>query len=160
MSGILIDANLLCLLVAGALGPTAITDHCRLRAFDIEDYGNLLAILDRVGEPILCPHVLAETSNLIAYRQAPKQLSRLRRSLAHIVGQCAERSIDARNAVTDTHFERLGLTDAVLLLLARNVKSLLLSDDLHLCQEAGRRGLRVVNYSYVRDGALRIDQII
>ena len=111
------------------------------------------------GDPILCPHVLAETSNLIAYHEADRNVLRYRRSLAHIVRQCDERSSVAVDAVADMSYDRLGLTDAILLLLAADQNLLLLSSDLDLCLEADKRRLRIVNYNYVREGALRLDQI-
>lgn len=159
MKGVLLDANLLCLLVVGSVDIAAIARHARLKIFGADDYVNLTAILELAGDPILCPHVLAETSNLIAYREGDRSMLRYRRSLAHIVTQCDERSGLAVDAVADMGYERLGLTDAILLLLAANSDVLLVSDDLQLCLEADKRRLRYVNYNYVREGALRIDQI-
>ena len=159
LNGVLLDANLLCLLVVGASGITAISGHPRLKTFGPDDYATLTAVLDRSRALILCPHVIAETSNLIGYRQNPAQAIELRKSFAHIIAAAAESSATAQRAVADKAYERLGVTDAVLLLLATDTSTLLLSDDLALCLEAGRRGLNVVNYNNLRDGALRLDQL-
>ena len=154
--GVVIDANLLCLLVVGATGPAAIHSHARLRAFGFDDYANLLDIFDRVGQPVLCPQVLAETSNLVSYRQAPRQIAIFRQSLARFVELFDEMTIEARRVIADVSFETLGITDAVLLLLSAERKYRLLSDDLQLCLAAERRGVSALNYNYVRDGAVRV----
>jgi len=123
------------------------------------DFENLAAIFDRLGEPVLCPQVLAETSNLITYRVPPGDDRRWRRSLALVIERHAERAIESRRAITDPAYDRLGLTDAVLIMLATDPALHLLSDDLGLCLEAARRGLRAINYNHIRDGALTIDQL-
>lgn len=153
------DANLLCLLVVGRADRAAISSHPRLRAFTIEDFANVLVILERLGDLILCPHVLAETSNLLGYRQTPQQRRRWLTSLGEIVCIAQERSETAKRAVADNDYGRLGLTDAVLLLLSGDEELALVSDDLQLCLEGARRGARTINYNYVRDGALRVDQL-
>ena len=159
MSRLLIDANLLCLLVAGSLGPTALAAHPRLRAFGYEDYSNLLAIMDRVGNPLLCPHVLAETSNLISYRQTPRHAANLRNSLAYFVERFDEHTLPAAKAVAQPEYAVLGITDSILLLLAGQTSRILLSVDLKLCLAAWQRKLQAINYNYIRDGAMTIDQI-
>lgn len=159
ISGVLLDANLLCLLVVGSSRLSSVLDHPRLRAFDVSDYRALIQILDRFGDLVLSPHVIAETSNLIAYRQSEAQRVALRRSLARVITVADEQSRAAKLTTADAGYERLGVTDAILLLLADAEEVLLVSDDLGLCLEAARRGLRVVNYNNLRDGALRLDQI-
>lgn len=159
MNRLLIDANLLCLLVVGTVGPAAIAGHPRLHAFGDEDYANLLLIMERVGNPILCPHVLAEASNLISYRQSPKQTAYLRASLAEFVGRYDELALPSQEAVAQPEYALLGITDSILLLLAAEPSRILLSVDLKLCLAAWQRKLKVVNYNYIRDGAMTIDQI-
>lgn len=64
--GILLDINLLCLLVVGRAARASIGAHPHLRAFDVTDFAVLVEIIDRLGDPVFCPQVLAETSNLLA----------------------------------------------------------------------------------------------
>ncbi|HEU0067442.1 MAG TPA: hypothetical protein VFQ57_09415 [Sphingomonas sp.] len=56
-------------------------------------------------------------------------------------------------------YQRLGLTDAVLLILSARCELALVSDDLHLCLEAARRGARTIDYNHLRDGALTVAHI-
>lgn len=156
MNGTLLDANLLCLLVVGRIDRSAISSHPRLKAFDGDDYVNLCAILDKIGDPVFCPHVLAETSNLLGFRQSPPQMARWLASLADLIGMFAERGEPTIMATRDSAYHRLGLTDALLLVLAANQSLALVSDDLGLCMEAQRRGATAINYNYVREGALSI----
>lgn len=157
--GVVLDANLLCLLVVGASRPDWIESHPRLRAFSFADYATLLQIFDRVGDPVLCPQVLAETSNLIAFKQSPRQVDSLRGSLAMFVKRFEEITVDARRVVGGQSYRLLGLTDAVILLLSAERKYRLLSDDLALCLAAQRHGVNAINYNYVRDGAIRVQDM-
>lgn len=159
MKGALLDANLLCLIVVGRIDRSAIAHHPRLKAYDADDFDTLGAILDRVGDPVFCPHILAEVSNLLVYRQTASQSAAWRKSLAELILQFREESEDAAKAIKDSAYSRLGLADAILLILASCSGLSLVSDDLHLCLEAERRDLRTINYSYVRDGALRVSQL-
>ncbi len=157
--GALLDANLLCLLTVGRADVSAISSHPRLRAFEHIDFFNVVAVLDRVGDLLLCPHVLTEASNLLCFRQTLAQQARWLTSLADIVAMAQEHGRPARQIIKHGSYARLGLTDAMLLLLAEERKSVLVSDDLQLCLDAERRGARTINYNYIRDGALRIDQL-
>lgn len=61
--------------------------------------------------------------------------------------------------MTDADYARLGLTDAVLLMLAER-SAMLMSADLSLCLAAEQRGARAINYSHLRDGAWTLEQIV
>lgn len=159
MSGAIIDANLLCLLVVGRHDRRAIREHPRLAAFDADDFHIVTTAIDRLGDLILCPAVLAETSNLLAFRQSSRQRDRWLRSLSDVIGFAAERTIPAVDAASDPAYVRLGFTDAVLLTLSQHKQHTLLSDDLALCWEAQRRSLRAINYNHVREGSLRLDDL-
>jgi hypothetical protein len=152
-NGLLLDSNLLCLLVVGRTAAD-VNKHPRLRAFDQTDFQKLLAVLERFADVVLCPHVLTETSNLLAYRQSERQAADWFDSLADVVRQASERSVAALATIDDVAYRRLGLTDAILLSLAADKRLALLTDDLFLHHEALRRNLRSVNFSYLRTGVM------
>jgi predicted nucleic acid-binding protein len=157
MRPILIDTNLLCLIVAGGVCPEAIGVHKRLRAFAIEDYRAIVAIGRRYTSVLTCPHVLAETSNLLAQTN-DRQRAILLAGLADWIGRLDESGLASGAAVARPEYRRLGLTDAVLVLLALNGATLL-TVDLPLYLAATAAGCAAINYNYVRDGVLDIRDV-
>jgi hypothetical protein len=156
MAPLLIDTNLLCLLLVGNVGTDRIAKHKRLAKYDVIDYDRVRSIALRSGQLVLCPHVLAETSNIS--RQTPEPLrSLIGAALQDIANASLELQIPARTAATAPEYLRLGLTDAVLLELGKFGRTLL-SDDFDLCHAAAARGYSVINYNYLRDG-MTLDQI-
>ena len=157
MTGLLMDANLLCLLVAGLADRDAIGRHRRLRGYNVADYDLVVSVLRRFRSVIVRPHVLTETSNLLRYTNDALALQ-LQTVLADVTSQFSECFEPATSVTSDQAFGRLGLTDAMLLLLAA-CELTLFSDDRDLCQAAADRALRVINFNYLRDGAVRLDQL-
>lgn len=155
MKGLLVDANLLCLLVVGLTDQAAIQRHKRLGAYSVEDFVTATEIVDCFGDLILCPQVVAETSNLLRHSAEGSGFSEILRRLVH---QYEERSRASREAVESPSFMRLGVTDAVLILLAGEAAALF-SADAKLCHAVEQAGHRAINYNYVRDGALTSSQI-
>jgi len=153
---LLIDTNLLCLLVAGNVSSAAVTKHKRLAKYDLVDYTRVRALALRFGHLILCPHVLAETSNISRLTAEPLR-SLLGVALLDIVDASTEMHVAAEVAALVPEYLRLGLTDAVLLELGEPDR-VLLSDDLDLCLAAEHRGYPVINYNYLRDG-MTLEQI-
>jgi len=155
VNSVLLDANLLCLLVVGLTDRAAVAGHRRLSAFDVSDFDAVVEITDLFDDIILCPQVVAETSNLLRYDRDHRRYSEVLRRLVH---SYEERSNPSRKAVETPEFLQLGVTDAVLALLASGVGAVL-SADAKLCHAIARRGHRAINYNYVRDGALKVAQI-
>lgn len=156
MAPLLIDTNLLCLLLVGNVGIDRIAKHKRLAKYDVTDYDRVRSIALRFGQLVLCPHVLAETSNIS--RQTPEPLkSLLGTALQDIANASIELHLPASTAAMAPEYRRLGLTDAVLLELGQAGR-ILLSDDFDLCHAAAARGYPVINYNYIRDG-MTLEQI-
>lgn len=79
--------------------------------------------------------------------------------MAEIVERYDELALPSQEAVAQLEYSLLGITDSILLLLAGEPSRILLSVDLKLCLAAWQRKLKAVNYNYIRDGAMTIDQI-
>ena len=108
---VFIDANLLTLLVVGAVDRRLITKHHRTRQFSVTDYDRLSRIL-RTVRVFVTPHTLAETSNLLTKR--PRD-PRLLVALGALIRRSGEVTILGKTAASHKHFSRLGLSDAGLL---------------------------------------------
>ena len=113
-TGLLIDANLLVLLVAGRTDPGLIAKHRRLTEFTADDYDHLTNLVLQFGKVLVTPNTLTEASNLLAQHRDPER-SRIFGMLKFLIEDTEEIVIASVDAARNSSFERLGLTDAALL---------------------------------------------
>lgn len=113
-AGYFIDASLLVLLVVGRVGRQLIQKHKRLKEYTGQDFDILLAMLAGVGQIFVTPNTLTETSNLLAQHGEPER-SRFFAGLRYLIEHTHEIVVTSREASSNTDFNRLGLTDTVLL---------------------------------------------
>lgn len=146
---VVLDSNLAALLVVGISDPTLVGRHRRLRGYDPTDFDLLARVLSISDGLIWCPHVLAETSNLIRYLNEPAKTA-VTLAFGRIINSGDERGIASGDAVRRFEFQRLGLTDAVLLVLSE-AEAVLLTDDLDLHVAALSAGQQSINFSELRD---------
>lgn len=149
MNRLFIDANLLCLVVAGLFAPSAIGRHKRLKAFTLGDFNRVQDLASKFAAVVTCPHVLTETSNLLSQTNDDEK-EILLFGLKSILNNIEEINIPANEASDRSEYKRLGLTDAVLLTL-NQAKSALLTTDLALTLAAQNAGNEAINFNWVRD---------
>lgn len=146
---LLLDSNLAVLYAVGATNIKYIAKHKRLQTYDVTDYTIICNIMASFDDVVFTPNVLTETSNLLGQIGDPIR-TEIARTFSDIVRRAEERFVDSKVAVNHSHFVRLDLTDAVLLLLAASGATLLTVDlDLYLATQSS--GLNGVNYNHVRD---------
>jgi predicted nucleic acid-binding protein len=150
MKTFLLDTNLLILLIVGQASRAYIGKHKRLRDFSVSDYDLLLLLLKQASSIRFTPNTLTETSNLLKQIDEPIR-SELFRKLRDIIDKFDETYIESRLGAQQNEFVRLGLTDAVLLLLSIDTSLILLTTDLRLYLAATERGLNVVNFNHHRE---------
>ncbi len=146
---VLLDANVLLLKVVGSCDIDLISRFGRTRGeFTPDDYFLLQRWLSSADVLVSTPAVLAEVSNLCR-GAGENHRRRVRAALATLIEVCDERYIPSREATRLPVFERLGLTDAGIALAA--VSGLrVLTMDLDLFVELGRRGVDVENFNHLR----------
>ena len=149
MTKIVVDANLLCLIVAGQFAPLAIGRHKRLKAFSYSDYEKVMEITAYFSAAVTCPNVLTETSNLLAGTNANERAILLN-GLSTMLNGMEERHTPSLLACKSPLYPILGLTDAVLLTLDLT-NAVLFTIDLDLVLAAQAVKKRVINYNWVRD---------
>lgn len=142
VTGFFIDANLLVLLVIGAVDRALVGRHRRARRFAPEDYDRLRELVD--DWPVcVTPNTLTEASNLVRDERDARFLAALR----EIVVGSEETTVPSERAVRDPAFPRLGLTDAALLDVISPERPLL-TVDLPLFATAARREPRAaINFT-------------
>lgn len=123
---IVIDANLLVLLVVGAVDRRLIGKHRRVKNFAMEDYDLLLDLLQETPHPVVVtPNTLTEASNLLEDRQGRRFLRQLKEFIE--VGE--EVVVASSIASNNRAYERLGLSDAVILEIVSVDRLLITTDD-------------------------------
>jgi hypothetical protein len=153
MTAIIIDTNLLVLLVVGQTSPTYIAKHKRLKAYSKEDYELLLDVLSGAATLAVTPHILTETSNLLANIDEPAK-SRIRVRFREMIGleTTDERRLQSKDVSRKPEFMWLGLADVSLLDACSSTETLLTADfDLHSAALA--RGKHSLNFTHLREAA-------
>ena len=141
------DANLLVLLVAGALDPDIIARHRRLRTFGAADFEQVREIVSGFEHVLVTPNTLTEASNLLGQHREPER-SRLLATLRILIGESHEVVVASAEAAGHSSFTRLGLTDAGLLgLVSRDTPLVTVDLDLYLAALAADPS-SAVNYRH------------
>jgi hypothetical protein len=145
--GVFVDANLLVLLVAGALDPDIIARHRRLRTFGPEDFERVQEMVSGFERVLVTPNTLTEASNLLGQHREPER-SRLFMTLRTLIGESHEVVVASAEAAGHPSFPRLGLTDAGLLgLVSRDTPLVTVDLDLYLAASAADP-FSAVNYRH------------
>ena len=144
------DANLLVLLVAGALDPDIIARHRRLRTFGPEDFERVQEMVSGFERVLVTPNTLTEASNLLGQHREPER-SRLLTTLRILIDESHEVVVASADAAGHPSFPRLGLTDAGLLGLVSQ-DTPLVTVDLNLYLAASKADpASAVNYRHLQE---------
>lgn len=147
--GYFIDANLLVLLVAGAVDRDIIARHGRLQDYTAGDYDLLFNLVHEADRLFVTPNTLTEASNLLSQHGEPDR-TLLRDALRGVILDSEEVVVASADASAARAYLRHGLTDAVLL-EAVSEETPLLTMDGDLYQEAlAGGGETAVNFEHVR----------
>ncbi|MGN6488638.1 MAG: hypothetical protein ACTHLT_12590 [Devosia sp.] len=140
------------LLAVGLTSRSYVSRHRRLQAYTLEDFDHIVSLIDGASGVATCPNVWSETSNLVRYASAPLS-ERIAATLRLLIERWDETYIESTAAAARAEHTRLGVTDAVLLVMAQS-GSVLLTDDLPIYLAAKRAGYAAINFNHLR-GALR-----
>lgn len=148
--GILLDANLLTALIVGSLGSGEVERFKRTRQFSTKDVVELSKIVEKFGWRCTTPHVLAEVSNLLDWLDDDKK-SKAGRLLATYVRNAKEVHVSAAEIVKTPVYCKLGLTDAGLVMLARQEDCAVFTADLPLYHYASNLKIEIFNFNHLKD---------
>jgi hypothetical protein len=144
--GVVLDTNLLLLLWVGRWNSEAIPQHKCTNQFDKDDYWRLEDFLSRFRKVAVTPSILTEGSNLI--RQS-KHRQDITTKLVEQIPLFDEHYFPSVDVVQSAAFIPLGLTDAGIVLLARD-QWLVLTTDVDLFLRLTSDELPVVNFNHLR----------
>lgn len=146
--GLLLDANLLLLYLVGELDVKLVPSFKRTRAFTVEDFLLLKAVVSFFPILVTIPGVLAEVNSLAGHLDGRRQTA-FRTLFERKIRVLKEDYAPSREAAYSPAFRRLGLTDAAIILACRD-KYLALSADFPLTQFVESNFLDVVNFNHIR----------
>jgi len=148
--GILLDTNLLTVLLVGSLGNGEVERFKRTRQFTTKDVVELHNILKSFGWICTTPHVVAEVSNLLDWLDDTRK-SEASRRLAAYVHNAKEVHVEAAEIVKTQIYSKLGITDAGLVMLAKQESCTVFTADLPLYHYASNLSVEIVNFNHLRD---------
>jgi len=151
-STVLIDANLLTLWIVGEVSKDEVLRNRRTKRYSIEDHQILARYLIRFSRVMILPNIATETSNLIGALSGD-YLKKARAILAAGLNVWNESYIQSASASKEPDFNRLGLTDAAILISATR-ETEVLTDDLDLYLSLSRRRIPVTNFTHLRTAGL------
>lgn len=146
--GVFLDSNLVLLLLIGSVDRTLVGKHKRLEKYTTNDFDLLKAIISPVKRLFTTPHIATEVSNLAGNLSSDERFLKVLRSFLQ---HSSESHCTAARIVTEKRWERLGLTDTALCLLAR--RRLVVTDDLGLALSLEKGGENVINFNQLRSFA-------
>lgn len=149
--GILVDTNLLMLLLVGAYDRDQVERTGRIRdRFRAEDFDILVAVLDQFDTRVTTPHILTETSNLLAQQLSGYVKDGVFSIFAVLVSTDWHEKRETSSVLVNVPaFSWLGLTDVAISDAARD-SYLVLTDDAPLANHLGRLQVDVLNFTYLR----------
>jgi predicted nucleic acid-binding protein len=149
---VFVDSNLLVLLVVGRVNPERIETFKRTNKYRKQDFDLLGSLIGSASKLYSTAHVLAEVSNLTDLKDSEREQAR--HVLKEVVQQVKEISIPSVDGVNDPVYSRLGLTDAAIVVAAKQYSCQVWTDDFDLYESLGRLGLDVHNFSHYRARSL------
>lgn len=146
--GLLVDANLLLVHFVGRYDRDQIKKFKRTSAYTLEEFDLLERIVGFFSVLVTTPNILTEVSNLsnqLTGRIRTQYYQEFKKQL-HVLD---EKYVASSSVSQNSYFARCGLTDSVIVDLARN-QYLVLTADLKLALLLGREGIDVINFNQIR----------
>ncbi|MDF5717483.1 MAG: PIN domain-containing protein [Rhizonema sp. NSF051] len=146
--GILIDTNILLLWFVGSVNRSRISQFNRTEQFLPEDYDLLIQILSYFSKIITTPNILTEVNSLLNQLGEPER-SQCFSIFAQFFNRLDEFYLESKNAASMDNFNKYGLTDSGIVMLAKN-QYLVLTDDFKLANYLQKIGVDTINFNNIR----------
>jgi rRNA-processing protein FCF1 len=124
---IVIDTNALLILIIGQIDANLIESHKRTSIYEPQDYYDLLRIIGNFENLLILPNIWTEVDNLLNNFTGEQKYHYVLK-FTEIVKLSTEKYVATINSAEAASFYDLGLTDSLLLILAKENKLLMTSD--------------------------------
>ncbi len=152
-SGLLLDANLLLVFVAGLHNLAWIGSRPRVKEYTANDLTRLHTFVGLFNRVVTTPNILTEVSNLSNAMVYDRERAAYARTFGTVVAALAERYPRSQDVMQIPPFASLGLTDASIEQVARRRHVFVLSADFDLVRRLHDEGLPALNFNHLRDPA-------
>ena len=134
---VVLDTNLLILFAGGLASPRHIATHKRLGQYLKRDFDLLRGLLARASRIVVTPNTLTEAFNLSVYIAEPVR-AQIKRVFRDLLTATEEIYVESGRASRHAAFDRLGLTDCVVL-EAATADHVVVTDDLGLYLQVAKQ---------------------
>lgn len=149
----IIDSNSLLVLILGLMNPSLIGTHKKTSIYTEDDYVNLLNVIGNLESLIILPNIWTEVDNLLnGFTKGHKEL--YIEKLIQTIKGTSEEYIESILAEGRYEFFDLGLTDTLILELAKKCE-LLITSDSTLSDHARSQGIKVFDMKQIATEKLR-----
>ncbi len=124
---ILIDANALTVLLVGLVDINLIGRHNRTSIYEVQDYYDLLTVIESVDKLVVLPNVWTEVDNLLNDFSGNHKYEYILR-VTETIKSSSEIYISSLDAIESDCFFELGITDSLLLEYSKECKFLITAD--------------------------------
>ena len=144
MSSVIIDANILTLLMVGMINPRNICKHKRTSIYNEDDYKMLLHMISEYDQIYTCPNIITEVDNLLN-NMTGEYHEKYITNIKNLIEESQEKYMESKSIIKDWHFDAVGLTDSIILLIAKTT-DLLISGDSELCDYAKSLNIKTFDF--------------
>jgi predicted nucleic acid-binding protein len=144
MRDVIIDTNIFILFLAGQINENRIKNYTRNSLYTKDDYYFLLNILSRYDRIITSPNILTEVDNILN-RLTGEDKYKYLLLVKRIYIQTIEKYIKTDTVSKNWYFDTLGITDSVILMMAKE-SELLISGDSSLCDYAKSLNIKTFDF--------------
>ncbi|QWR78006.1 hypothetical protein [Candidatus Magnetomonas plexicatena] len=148
-TGVLLDTNLLLLYLVGYYDPNYIKKFKRTFKYSIEDFYFLKDYIERFDKIIITPQVLAEIWNFAEKIEVGRFGGFLISSIPQIA-YMSENYIEKDRIISEQSFHYIGVTDTSVILTAKALKCLVLTDDFRSYIYYENNKIEVININHLR----------
>jgi predicted nucleic acid-binding protein len=138
---IIIDSNALVVLLIGFIDPNLIKSHNRTSIYDEEDYYELLQVIGDINNILVLPNIWTEVDNLLNNFSGNYKYPYINK-ITDTIKLTTEKYLKSAIACENHAFFELGLTDSLILEIAKECQ-LLITSDSRLSDYAIANGIRV-----------------
>ena len=145
---IILDTNVFLLYLIGRIAPHKIKTHKRTSIYAVEDYNFLISTVNNIGsdlELIICPNITTEVDNLLNNTFQGYDKEKYVYLSKEIYKKSVEVYIKTIESIEQYTYYDLGITDSVILLMAKNC-DLLISGDSKLCDYARSMDIPLLDF--------------
>ena len=146
---IVIDSNSLIVLILGLINPKLINKHKKTSIYEEKDFYNLLNIIGELSNLIILPNIWTEVDNLLNRLSGSYKYAYVS-TLVEVLKVSSKKYIASSLGVKRDYFQQIGLTDSLILELAKECKFIITSDS-QLSDFAMANGIAVYDMIKIRN---------